>query len=491
MTTHTTAPKSAPTAADAYEPLRPHIICLREGKIFEGGLFQMRKDALDRIFTQDLPAYVEESRKKGRAPRLVLYAHGGLVDEAAGLASAAIQIPFWRDNGAYPLFFVWETGFADAFWPIIRERVFGREEDRDAVSFGLDIDWGELLDPIAETVARSIIGVSLWEKIKNFAAIASANSGGGTAVARRLAEFLTSPQGADAQVHAVGHSAGSNFHSFLLPRCLAQPNGAIPAIRSLHFLAPAMTVSEFQARLLPLLGRGIDRLTIYTMTDQAEREDVCEFSGRALYHKSLLYLIFNALEREKQTPLLGLERSLRGESPPEVRRGLGLEGSRSTYGRVLFSPTPDSAPADARTQSRHHGGFDDDPPTMESIARQILESDIALDADGQLAHPFPHQETAPFAASAPARIPVAAMIAGGPVSEFDLPGAAQNFGSPLGGTGQASLPARIAAVAAESSSASSRRATAQLLRAIADLLESDSPDTNGANGAIIAASNNG
>ncbi|MFZ0257544.1 MAG: hypothetical protein WAN46_18315 [Gammaproteobacteria bacterium] len=42
------------------------------------------------------------------------YAHGGLNDEATGLAIAEHQIPWWLANDMYPIFFVWETGLLES-----------------------------------------------------------------------------------------------------------------------------------------------------------------------------------------------------------------------------------------------------------------------------------------------------------------------------------------------------------------------------------------
>src|SRR4029078_7808438 len=73
------------------------------------------------------------------------------------------------------------------------------------------------------------------------------------------------------EYHAVGHSAGSIFHAFFLPLLVAQHQAGAPRVdvRTLHFLAPAMTTDLFAAQLKALIGSGqpITRLTIYTMLD--------------------------------------------------------------------------------------------------------------------------------------------------------------------------------------------------------------------------------
>lgn len=85
-----------------------------------------------------------------------------------------------------------------------------------------------------------------------------------------------------------------------------------------------------------------------------------------LYRKSLLYLIRNALEPRVGEPVLGLEESLRGN--PKLVERFGLGGSPSATASVTWSVTAGAA----ASASTSHGGFDNDVPTMNSVARTIL-----------------------------------------------------------------------------------------------------------------------
>ena len=62
---------------------------------------------------------------------LVFWAHGGIVSERDGLAIARTQIPWWLENGAYPLHFVWETGFVETLKQLLGWRA-GRDLVRTA-----------------------------------------------------------------------------------------------------------------------------------------------------------------------------------------------------------------------------------------------------------------------------------------------------------------------------------------------------------------------
>ncbi len=85
-----------------------------------------------------------------------------------------------------------------------------------------------------------------------------------------------------------------------------------------HHLAPAIRNDLFHQNVAPLLGTGIGPLTIFTMRKHLEKADTVT---RA-YNKSLLYLIYEALEERRQADILGLEVSLRG-----IRRPAPFSGS--------------------------------------------------------------------------------------------------------------------------------------------------------------------
>src|SRR5262249_27653184 len=73
-----------------------------------------------------------------------------------------------------------------------------------------------------------------------------------------------------------------------------------------------------------------------------------------------------------KTPLLGLDVSLRNDA--KLRQVFGLEGRRSNLGEVIWSPTLLETGRSA-SRSVHHGDFDDDPPTMNSVLRRVLGAD--------------------------------------------------------------------------------------------------------------------
>ena len=140
----------------------------------------------------------------------------------------------------------------------------------------------------------------------------------------------------------------------------------MPRFDSLQLLAPALRVDGFRSQLLPLLGTDIERLTMYTMNMQAEEDDNCF----QIYRKSLLYLVSRAFETQDDAPILGLEQSLRAD--PELVTAFGLQPGIPGRAEVIWSPTAADAAPESRSSAISHGGFDNDPDTMNSVARRIF-----------------------------------------------------------------------------------------------------------------------
>ncbi|MBG6071195.1 MULTISPECIES: caspase family protein [unclassified Polaromonas] len=353
----------------ALNAMRPHLVNLRAGRLSGEGEAASTPGDIDAIFEQHLPQAISEL-PAGQKLRLLFYAHGGLVSESSGLQIAHKHIDWWRRNGIYPVYFIWETGFFETIGQLLgRARQGSRALARDLADF--------TTDPLVEIGARALQGPRIWGGMKSSAEhamdapVASDDTGGGAHYVATKLKALCDDHADRIELHAVGHSAGSIFHSHFLP--LAHGLG-VPGFKTAHFLAPAVRVDTFRQHLLQHVGpgRAAESLTLYTMQRDFERKDNCA----QIYRKSLLYLIFNALEDRRATPILGLEESLRGDA--DLKRLFGLAGASPTPSAVVWSPTPGDTGLSA-SQSLSHGGFDDDAPTMNSVVRRILDQPDAAD----------------------------------------------------------------------------------------------------------------
>jgi len=170
--------------------------------------------------------------------------------------------------------------------------------------------------------------------------------------------FLSAMRSAGANtksIHFVGHSAGAILVAHLLRALVKMRNQ--PRVNSVSLLAPAATVELYKSHYLPLLKAssrkfGIDRLNIYNLDEQSELDDHVAH----VYRKSLLYLVSNSFEEDvPEAPLLGMKKY--------------SETLRHSRLKIHYSRPGDS---ESKTKSTTHGGFDNDPATMNSILRTVL-----------------------------------------------------------------------------------------------------------------------
>ncbi|HEV2839830.1 MAG TPA: caspase family protein [Chthoniobacterales bacterium] len=355
----TAAPPEASRAArgeklppEMLRRLRPHVINLNLGRLSSTGEFQTSEADVDAIFEEHLQKWAEA--RPGQKLPIVFYAHGGLTSEQSGLLNADRQVEWWLENGAYPIHFVWETGLWETLGQILnpnRQRA---------------IDWLAPVDGALERLAHAIGGVKIWSGMKVSAERAADKDGGARYAGRKLKEFCERPEFKDrVELHAVGHSAGSIFHAYFIPAALEEK---APAFRTLHFLAPAIRVDTFERQLLGKIGegKGIGHLSMFTMARDFEMDDNCA----SVYHKSLLYLIYYALEPDRKTPILGLEESIRAN--PRLKRLFDLDRQGGGAGEVIWSVTRTGVLPPNASTSRRHGDFNEDAPTMESVGQRIL-----------------------------------------------------------------------------------------------------------------------
>lgn len=342
--------------------MRPHLVNLRSGIFSDDGELTSSEEDVDAIFEEHLLKAVD-ALPTGTKLNLLFYAHGGLVSEASALQGAYRHIGWWKRNDVYPLYFIWETGLFETIGQLLGRT---RARSRDLADY--------TTDPLIEAAARALQGPRIWGGMKWAAERASQPGGAAHYVAKKLSHFLAT-RGDRVALHAIGHSAGSIFHAHFLPACRAQ---GVPAFKTLQLLAPAIRVDTFKQLLLPGLHSGTlaESTSLFTMSRDFERDDDCA----KVYRKSLLYLIYYALEDARRTPILGLEESLRGDS--DLKAFLGLGGNTGPAS-VVWSTT-ESDTGRSASRSTTHGGFDDDAPTMNSVLRRLLNR-----ADADSVQPFP------------------------------------------------------------------------------------------------------
>ena len=323
--------------------IRPHVINLRAGKFLGSGDFATTAADVDAIFSKHLPA----SKKK----KVLFWAHGGLVPEAAALQHVIDHLAGWMAADVYPIYFVWETDLMTS----LRDLLLGmpREADRGFGDFLVDRS-----DALLQTVLH-YPALKVWSQMKEYARIGCDSEGGARYAAKKAAAYAAANP--DVEFYACGHSAGSIFHAWFLP--VAIDLGV--RFKDLFLLAPAITVPDFETHLAGRIGsgKGISRSTLFTMNETAELAD----NTAKVYRKSLLYFVSRACEPAQPTPILGLEESIKASAA--LRRLFGV-GTPSDAGEVVWSPSGQTAGICA-SNATSHGGFDNDYTTLNSMARRI------------------------------------------------------------------------------------------------------------------------
>jgi hypothetical protein len=330
-----------------WQALRPYVVNLSQGRLSQGGEFDMPAGAIDGIVDA-----IAQFAQTTANPRVMMHAHGGLVGEKSALAYALTAHKWWLQHGVFPLYFIWET----SAFEVLKNRL------------GLGRAVGDWWDRRFEAFARPI-AKPLWSDMKEYALLSSsADAGGGEAggariFAQALAPLIKNPPGGKAiSLHAVGHSAGTIFHSHFVPALL----DAGLKVESLAFLAAAVRIDLFKQMLLPRITAGdVRRFAMFGMDAEAERDDDCVAPlGVPVYGKSLLYLVSGAFEPEQDAAILGLEDRFRNDPgvmalfPPRGAHRLELSHARGK-------------PHNPVTKARKHGCFDNDDATMRSVFQTI------------------------------------------------------------------------------------------------------------------------
>ncbi|MFK7828473.1 MAG: C1 family peptidase [Congregibacter sp.] len=275
-------------------------------------------------------------------PHLLLYAHGGLNSTKASAKRVAAMKQVFLENGIYPLHFMYDTGLLEE----LRDVIFGKKDDAERVS-GSIRDW---VDRRIEDATRRP-GRALWREMKSGARLPFRRlSDDGTDVLKRLLKSVSKLPGG-AKIHVAGHSTGAILQGHLLTRLAELDEHA--RVSSCSLLAPAATNDFFDACFRPLLqGEFLSNLAIYNLSDPRELDD----HVARVYGKSLLYLVSRAFEEDANAPLLGMQK---------YNKLLDTTGLPVEF---VYAKSSRSG----RSRSDSHGGFDNDPATMNDLLARIL-----------------------------------------------------------------------------------------------------------------------
>jgi hypothetical protein len=357
----------------SFADLRPHIISLgNDGLLKPGGDFGTSPEDIQRIFKTDFPRITKGWQKK----RLLLYAHGGLVDENSAVQRLAEYRSVMLEKQVYPISFIWHSDFWTSLRNILQESLRRRRPEGilDASKdFMLD-----RLDDALEPLLRGP-GKTLWDEMKENAIGATVNSKGGARLAiEQIVELVKDP---DVEIHLVGHSAGAIFQSPIIKLLstvgkidtgeLSGNEGYGVKIESCTLWAPACTMDLFeQTYMNAIISGALNRFALFTLTDVAEQDDNCA----SIYNKSLLYLVSNSFEAKPRIPLfrdgepiLGMEKFINHQKHKSIK-----ELFKSDKADWILTPNNEPDGSTKSSTSKQHGAFDDDQATVNATLARIL-----------------------------------------------------------------------------------------------------------------------
>jgi hypothetical protein len=330
--------------------LSPFIINMaNNGALSNSGAFRTTPDDVRAIVDVQLERARRDWGVGDRPVDVCIYAHGGLVDEAAAANVAAKWIPMLYEQKIFPVFLMWETGFIETLTGLLEDALAGVPR---TTGLGLERWWNQRIE---RALARP--GTALWGEMKQNAdwiSLYRERYGDGTRVADDdqagavllYRHFKHQVANKRVRMHFVGHSAGSIVGSFMIDRLLADQ---LLRFESVSFMAPAVRLDTFTRLLQPHLASGaVKRYQQFHLSDRAEEDD----PSCGLYRRSLLYLVSESFEGGTTTPILGMQKFF------DAIAG-GLQNTS-----VHVAPGPTSA-------ATTHGAFDDDALTQGEVLRFI------------------------------------------------------------------------------------------------------------------------
>ena len=241
---------------------------------------------------------------KQQKPIIAVYAHGGLNNEEASIKRIRVMAPYFRENGIYPLFVTWKTGFGESITGMLDDAVgkfFKPSEEMPSRGLWSDVKnkLKEAMDRSVELACENILVKPVWMQMKQNASAAADRDAGLTLLAGHLAELKSRIPALE--IHLMGHSAGSILHGHLLDRLALKKL----QVKTATLYAPACSVGFALDHYVPAIDKGVlakDRLFLDILSDEREQADTV-----GPYGKSLLYLVCRALEDVHKMPILGME----------------------------------------------------------------------------------------------------------------------------------------------------------------------------------------
>jgi Papain family cysteine protease len=308
----------------------------------------------------------------GQMPKLAIYAHGGLNSEVSAIERARVLGPYFKENGVYPLFYIWKTGFLEVLEQAAMDQI--HLDPSETYAAGVI---GEARDRLLEAAAHGPFRF-MWRQMKQNAQAAAAKGHALGLLRSSLGELEGKMS---FETHYVAHSAGS----FVVGHMMDLGQQAT----SLSLFAPACSLEFALHYIKPHAPLG--KTALHLLTAKAEMKDFTGLRPPLAYGKSLLWLVGRGFEEKSKTPLAGFAQCLNPKakeqddlwcedlyaqvkewrnwvkSLPTLPLGQAPLNEVSSHHVVHSGKDMD----EAKTITGSHGGFDNDINVIEETISLI------------------------------------------------------------------------------------------------------------------------
>jgi len=333
-----------------------------------------------------LKAWMKKSKKNRK---ITIYAHGGLNSEKDSINRVRIMAPYFKENGVYPLFVTWKTGFMESITNQIEDKIHhifssAGIPPSSIKAKGMLDKLQDSVDRAIESFANKIAVKGVWSEIKENAKCASdraipgypqhgnPKAGGMVIMAKALKKLQDE---FNCEIHLVGHSAGSILFGYWMDELIKRKM----KVASLTLYAPACTVAFANRHYIKAYEKKTiskNKTFIHMMDDERERAD-----DVAIYKKSLLYLVSRALENIHKTPLLGMAASwdINYSKEKDIYNTAQYAEMKRwiNYAKGMQCFFYDKSKSKVKTSRKNdytdlaHGSFDNDINVIEETIKQI------------------------------------------------------------------------------------------------------------------------
>jgi len=248
-------------------------------------------------------------KQSKRNRKVMIYALGGLYSEKEYIAKIRKLIPYFLNNGIYPIFLTWQFSYQEAIEQSIESFFQKIVKGKDKEVEERVLENSEALNMSIESHCKKISTRGIWVEMKEQSLNAVQKKVKGfdgeksgvlylltTALKKLSLEFDN-----EIELHTMAHSAGSQL---LTTAWLNELVKHKIKLSSMHLLAPTTSIQDSNNFMIKASKNRLfekRNIHIYMLSKEMEKIDKVN-----RYSKSLLTLISRSLEKIHKTPLLGL-----------------------------------------------------------------------------------------------------------------------------------------------------------------------------------------